>query len=84
MVLGFDFADDKQIGLDSLRQQSATFPNILDTSDEAIKTGFMTYGATAAPVNYIIDRQGKIVAALIGYDKNSTRDSEVLAKLGFK
>ena len=82
VVLGFDFADDRQIALDFLHQHAATFPNIVDTSDEAIKTGFMTYGARAAPVNYIIDRQGKIAAAWLGYDPNSTRGINELTKLG--
>jgi peroxiredoxin len=85
VVLGFDFGnDDKQIVLDFLRQLSVTFPNILDNSNEGIKTGFMTYGATSAPVNYIIDREGKIAAAWLGYDENSTQGIDVLTKLGFK
>jgi len=84
VVLGFDFGDDKEIVLDFLRQLSVTFPNILDTSNEGIKTGFMTYGAAAAPVNYIIDREGKIVAAWLGYDDNSTWGIDVLTNLGFK
>ena len=81
VVLGFNFADDKQIASDFLRQHSATFPNILDTSDEAIKTGFMRYGARAAPVNYLIDRGGKIAAAWLGYDQNGTQGMDVLTKL---
>jgi peroxiredoxin/outer membrane lipoprotein-sorting protein len=84
VVLGFDFADDRQIALDFLRQHLVAFPNILDISDEAIKTGFMTYGARAAPVNYIIDHEGKIVDAWLGYDLNSKRGVDVLTKLGFK
>jgi peroxiredoxin/outer membrane lipoprotein-sorting protein len=84
VILGFDYADDRQIALDFLRQHSVTFINIVDTSEEAIKTGFMTYGARAAPVNYIIDREGKIVAAWLGYDQNSTRIIDELAKLGIE
>ncbi len=83
IVLGFNYVDDKQIVLDFLRQYSVTFPNILDTSDEGIKTGFMTYGATFAPAYYIIDREGKIAAAW-GYNENSTWGVDVLTKLGFK
>lgn len=84
IVLGFDFADDRQIALDFLHQNSVTFPNILDSSDEAIKTGFMTYGATAAPVNYILDREGKIVAAWLGYEKGQKQAIAALEKLGLK
>jgi peroxiredoxin/outer membrane lipoprotein-sorting protein len=83
-VLGFDFVDDKQIALDFLRQHSVTFPNIVDTSDEAIKTGFMRYGARAAPVNYIIGGEGKITAAWHGYDPNSTQAVDVFKKLGLE
>jgi peroxiredoxin len=82
VILGFDFADDRQIALDFLRQHSVTFPNIVDTSDEAIKTGFIKYQARAAPVNYLIDRQGKIAAAWLGYDADNTRIIDELAKLG--
>lgn len=84
VVLGFDFADDRQIASDFLRQHSVTFPNIVDASEEAIKTGFIEYQARAAPVNYLIDRQGKIAAAWLGYDPNSTRVIDELAKLGLE
>ncbi|MGD2095177.1 MAG: TlpA disulfide reductase family protein, partial [Phycisphaerales bacterium] len=84
VVIGFDFADDKQIALDFLRRNLVTFPNILDTSDEAVKTGFMTYGAAAAPVNYIIDRKGKISDVWLGYDENSRQGVDALKNLGLK
>ena len=84
VILGFDFSDDKQIALDFLRENSATFPNILDVSDEAIKSGFLTYGATSAPVNYVLDRDGKIVAAWLGYEKGHKRALTALEKAGLK
>ncbi|MBN2315544.1 MAG: redoxin domain-containing protein [Sedimentisphaerales bacterium] len=82
VVLGFDFADDQQIAMDFLKQHSATFPNIADTSEEAVKTGFIEYQARAAPVNYLIDRQGKIAAAWLGHDPNDPISSSTLTKLG--
>lgn len=84
IVLGFDFADDRQIALDFLHQNSITFPNILDTSDEAIKAGFRTYGVIAAPVNYILDREGKIVVAWLGYEKDHKRAIAALEEAGLK
>jgi peroxiredoxin len=84
VILGFDFTDDKQIALDFLRDNSATFPNILDTSDEAIKTAFLTYGAAATPVNYVIDRKGKIIDAWIGYEKGHKQALAALQKAGLK
>ena len=84
VVLGFDFADDRQIALDFLSQHSVTFPNIVDTSDEAIKAGFIEYQARAAPVNYLIDREGKIAAAWLGSNEESTQGIDTLAKLGIR
>jgi peroxiredoxin len=82
VVLGFDYADDRQIALDFLHQHSVTFPNIVDDSEEGIKTGFIKYQARAAPVNYLIDREGRIAAAWLGHDPNSTQIADVLTKLG--
>ena len=38
VVLGFDCADDKQIALEMLRDNGVTFPNIVDSSDAALKS----------------------------------------------
>ena len=84
MVLGFNCSDDKQITLDFLRRYSATFPNILDSSDIAIKNAFQDYNASGVPVNYIIDREGKIADAWYGYQKGDKRRADVLEKLGMK
>jgi glutathione peroxidase-family protein len=40
VVLGFDASDDKKIALQLLRENGATFPNILDSSDAAQKVCF--------------------------------------------
>lgn len=82
VVLGFDFADDVKSAAGFLAEHAVTFPCIVDSSDEAIKTGFFTYGARAAPVNYIIDRDGRIAAAWLGYDKGSRQGLETLGTLG--
>jgi peroxiredoxin/outer membrane lipoprotein-sorting protein len=84
VVLGFDFADDVKSASDFLREHAATFPCIVDSSDEAVKAGFFAYAAKAAPVNYIIDRDGKIAAAWLGYEKGDTQGIEALGKLGLK
>jgi len=84
IILGFDFADNRQIAVDFLKQHSATFPNIADTSEEAIKTGFIEYQARAAPVNYFIDREGKIAAAWLGHDPNDPHITDTLTKLGIQ
>jgi len=84
VVLGFNFADDRQSGAGFLRENSITFPNVLDSSDEAIKTGFMTFMARAAPVNYLIDREGKVALAWLGHDEQDERGLRMLATLGVK
>lgn len=84
MVLGFNCSDDKQIALDFLRENSATFPNILDSSDAATRTGFEGYKMSGVPLNYIIDREGKVVDAWYGYEKGHKRAKAALEKLGLE
>ena len=84
VILGFNFSDNKKIAMDFLKDNSATFPNILDTSKAAVKTGFDAYKTQGVPLNYIIDRQGKIVDAWYGYEEGHKRAMEALAKAGVK
>ncbi len=72
-ILGFNWADDKQIAIEFLAENGATFPTILDASDAATKVGFQDYRATGVPVNYIIDPEGKVVDAWYGYEKGHRR-----------
>jgi peroxiredoxin len=82
VILGFNFADDKQIALEFLRENEATFPTILDSSDAATKIAFQDYRASGVPVNYVIDREGKVVDAWYGYEKGHPRAKAALAKAG--
>ena len=69
VILGFDASDDKKIALEMLRDNGATFPNIIDSSDAAMKVCFQQYQGrygSAVPMNYIIDRDGKVVDAWYG------------------
>jgi peroxiredoxin len=84
VILGFNSSDDRKIALDFLRENSATFPNILDTSKTAVKTAFDSYKMSGVPLNYIIDRQGKIVDAWYGYEEGHKRAIEALQKAGAK
>jgi peroxiredoxin/outer membrane lipoprotein-sorting protein len=87
VVLGFNFSDDRQDALDFLTQNKISFPNIIDTSDEAVITGFMLYMARAAPVNYIINREGEIASSWLGFDmdnKQSNEGLEILKQLGIE
>lgn len=82
VILGFNCADDKQIALDFMRANSATFPTILDSSDAAIKVGFDSYKMSGVPLNYVIDKEGKIVDAWYGYEEGHKRALEALEKAG--
>ena len=84
VILGFNCTDDKQIALDFMQENSATFPNVLDSSHAAQKVYFKDYRVKGVPTNYIIDREGKIVDSWLGYEEGHERVIEVLEKLGVK
>ena len=84
VVLGFNSADKKQIALDFLDENGATFPCILDSSQEAMMTGLVAYHASGVPITYVIGRDGKIVDAWMGYEKDSPRLTNLLEKLGIE
>jgi peroxiredoxin len=84
VILGFNCSDNKKIALDFLKDNSATFPNILDGSRTAIRVAFDTYKTSGVPLNYIIDREGKIVDAWYGYEEGHKRAIEALKKAGVK
>ncbi len=84
VILGFNFSDNKKIAMDFLKDNSATFPNILDTSKPATKAGFEDFKTRGVPLNYIIDQQGKIVDAWYGYEEGHKRAIEALQKAGAK
>ena len=82
VILGLNCLDDKKIALEFLRENSATFPNILDLSDDAIGVGIVLYKGSSVPLNYIIDREGKVVDAWSGYEKGHKRALTALEKAG--
>lgn len=84
VILGFNCSDDKRIAMEFLKENSATFTNILDSSDTATRTGFEGYKMSGVPLNYIIDREGKVVDAWYGYEKGHKRALVALEKAGLK
>jgi peroxiredoxin len=82
VILGLNASDNKKIALDFMRENGATFPNILDSSDAAINVSFRDYRNSACPTNYIIARDGKIVAGWCGYEQGHRRARALLEKLG--
>ena len=84
VILGFNCSDDKRIAMEFLKENSATFMNILDSSDTATRTGFEGYKMSGVPLNYIIDKEGKVVDAWYGYEKGHKRALAALQKAGLK
>ena len=85
VTLGFNVSDDKHIALEFMRDNSATFPNILDSSILAQRTANNGYKMSGVPLTYVIDREGKIADTWYGYDEEShKRGIAVLKKLGLK
>ena len=84
VILGFNCSDDRQIALDFMRENSATFPSVLDSSDTAMKIAFSGYQMSGVPLNYIIDPEGKIVEAWYGYEEGHKTALAALEKAGLK
>jgi peroxiredoxin len=84
VVLGFNSADRPEIVEDLLEKCAVTYPSILDNSTPAQLVGLDDYRVEAVPTTYVIDRDGKIAAAWIGYQKNSPQQGAVLKKLGIE
>jgi len=84
VILGFNCSDDKKIALEFMKENSATFPNIIDSTEEATKAGFQGYRMSGVPLNYIIDSDGKVVDAWYGYEKGHKRALAALEKAGLK
>lgn len=82
VILGLNSSDDKKIAIEFLRENAATFPTILDSSDTAEKVSYDGYKCTGVPLNYIIDRQGKVVDAWYGYEEGHKRALAALEKAG--
>lgn len=84
VILGFNCSDDKAIALELMRENATTFPMILDSSEAATKTGFRDYRASGVPLNYIVDRDGKVVDAWYGNEKGYKRALAAIEKAGLK
>ncbi len=84
VLLGFNCADDKQIALEFLRENGARFPTVLDNSRAAERVSYLDYKAGGVPVNYIIDREGKIVGGWYDNDESYQRVLTALKKAGLK
>jgi peroxiredoxin len=83
LVLGVDPADKQQIALDLLKKHALTFPCIVDSSTKAQKL-MQTYCVSAWPTTYVIDKEGKILAAWIGFAEDDENTRGALKKMGLE
>jgi peroxiredoxin len=81
VVLGYNCADKEEIALELMRNKGITYPSVLDTSDAATGTYFGKYRGSGVPLNYVIDRKGKVVKAWYGIGSEE-KMRDLLARLG--
>lgn len=82
VILGLDPADDKKIASGLLTENGVTFPNIIEDSETTRRVSEVDYPLGAWPTSYIIDREGKVVDAWVGYDEGEPRAIAALQKTG--
>jgi hypothetical protein len=81
VVLGINPSDDKKIALEMLRDNGATFPNIIDPSQHAQDVCDEDYAQTAFPASYVIDRNGMLLATWEGYDEGEPAAMQALQSI---
>ena len=60
------------------KEHGLTFPHLLD-SDRAVSK---IYGVRGTPTNYVLDREGRVVAGAVGYrDFNSSQAHALIEAL---
>jgi len=83
VVVGINPVDEKELALSVLAKEGITFLNILAASKEARESADQ-YKCSGYPLNYIIDRDGKVADGWYGYDYRvgNVRGSKTLRRLG--
>ncbi len=84
VVLGFDSADQRDIALALMKKLELTFPCILDSSPEALQIAHQKYASNAVPTTYLIDREGKVLSAWLGFSEDDENAKTALKKLGLE
>ncbi len=84
VVLGFNCADKKDLARALLEKKGVTFPSVLDSSDGATNVAYRRYKMSGVPLNYLIDREGRIVDAWYGFRKSDPRMKKALRRLGIE
>jgi thiol-disulfide isomerase/thioredoxin len=74
VVLAVDIGEDKEKVAHFVKNHNLTFPVLLDGD---VRVG-SSYGASSIPTNYLVDRQGRIIARIVGYDGSEWTSAERL------
>jgi peroxiredoxin len=82
VIIGLNHTDDRGIARAILRENGVTFPNVRDGSRVAFKVIVLGYKESGVPLNYIIDREGKVVDAWYGNEENFPRALDAMKKAG--
>jgi outer membrane lipoprotein-sorting protein/peroxiredoxin len=86
LIVGLNCSDAAPLATEFLRKQAIVFPNIADTTAAAREVFYGRYqtakGQSALPLNYIIDREGKVAGGWYGYRKGDDRGEAILRRLG--
>jgi len=72
VVLAVDLGEGKAKVAQFVKQYGLTFPVLLD-GDASVGSA---YGASSIPTNYLIDRSGRIIARVVGYDGTDWTSSQ--------
>jgi peroxiredoxin/outer membrane lipoprotein-sorting protein len=85
-ILGFNGTDNRRIAHAFLRANRITLPSVLDSSETTARLMRDGYGnrTRTVPLNYIIDRQGKVVYGWFGPEQDPERVLAALQKAGLE
>lgn len=84
VVLGMNVADARDVALEELQRQKVSFTSVVDTSPAASKVCFEGYRMSGVPLNYVIDKEGKIVDGWYGNEEDFSRAMKAVNKAGIK
>jgi thiol-disulfide isomerase/thioredoxin len=63
-IVAVDLAEEKQLVARFVKSNGLSFPILLD-ADVSVGTA---WGASSIPTNYLLDRSGRVIARVIGFD----------------
>ena len=63
VILGIDIKESKDAVLKSMRKNGVSYTNLLDRDGDMSAQ----YGVSSTPMKFLIDKQGNIVTAAMGY-----------------